>query len=105
MKAVDENTGFEWHTVADYPGMNTSPEAPVIGLVSRLLGDDRMPGKVSYGTEGGHFQAADIPAVVCGPGSIDQAHRPDEFVELAQLEKCEEFIDALIEDLGVTPLQ
>lgn len=105
MKVVDEQSGFEWRTVADYPGMNTSPEEPVIGLVSRLLDDTRMPGKVSYGTEGGHFQAADIPTVVCGPGSIDQAHRPDEFVELAQLEKCETFVDALIDDLGITPLQ
>ena len=105
MKAVDESTGFEWQTVADYPGMNTSPEAPVIDLVSRLLGDDRMPGKVSYGTEGGHFQAADIPSVVCGPGSIEQAHKPDEFVELSQLAHCADFIDSLITDLARTPLR
>jgi acetylornithine deacetylase len=105
MQAVDESTGFKWQTIADYPGMNTSPEAPVIDLVSRLLGDHRMPGKVSYGTEGGHFQAADIPSVVCGPGSIEQAHKPDEFVELSQLARCAEFIDTLIGDLGQTPLK
>lgn len=100
MHAVDETTGFEWQTVAEYPGMNTSPEEPVIDLVSRLLDDPRMPGKVSYGTEGGLFQSADIPTVICGPGSIEQAHKPDEFVELAQLDRCAAFLDALIRDLG-----
>ena len=100
MHAVDENTGFEWQTLAEYPGMNTSPEEPVVDMVSRLLDDYRMPGKVSYGTEGGHFQAADIPTVICGPGSIEQAHKPDEFVELAQLDRCGAFIDALIRDMG-----
>ncbi len=59
-----------------------------------------MPGKVSYGTEGGLYQAAGIPTVICGPGHIGQAHKPDEFVSLAQLQRCEDFVDALIRDLS-----
>ncbi len=105
MRELDEHAGFEWQSVAEFPAMNTSPEEPVIGLVARLLDDHRLPGKVSYGTEGGHFQAADIPTVICGPGSIEQAHKPDEFVELSQLARCAAFVDDLVADLGKTPLR
>jgi acetylornithine deacetylase len=51
---------------------------------------------VSYGTEAGHFQRAGIPSVICGPGSIEQAHKADEFVALAQLEACGQFLDKVI---------
>ena len=100
MKAVDPDAGFDWQTLADYPGMNTDQEAEVIQLAQTVLGDQRSPGKVSYGTEGGHFQAAGIEAVVCGPGSIEQAHKPDEYVDMSELAKGEEFIDALTKTLG-----
>ena len=52
-------------------------------------------GAVSYGTEGGLFRAAGIPTVICGPGDIEQAHRPNEFVSLAQ---CEAFMQRLLEN-------
>jgi acetylornithine deacetylase len=55
---------------------------------------------VSFATEAGHFQAAGLPTVVCGPGSIDQAHKPDEFVDEAQLVACLEFLERLAEDLS-----
>ncbi|MBX2868051.1 MAG: acetylornithine deacetylase [Acidiferrobacterales bacterium] len=100
MRAVDAEAGFDWQTLADYPGMNTDEDAKVIQLAQTLLGDQRSPGKVSYGTEGGHFQAAGIEAVVCGPGSIEQAHKPDEYVDLSELAKGEGFIDTLIRVLG-----
>jgi len=51
---------------------------------------------VAYGTEAGHFQRAGIPAVICGPGSIDQAHKADEFVALGELAKCEAFLRKVI---------
>ena len=54
-------------------------------------------GKVSFGTEGGLLQKAGIPTVICGPGSIEQAHKPDEFIALDQLRQCEAFLDRLIE--------
>lgn len=52
---------------------------------------------VPFGTEAGYFQKAGWSAVVCGPGSIEQAHRPDEFIEHSQLTQCELFLDRLIE--------
>ena len=99
MHAVDKNTGVEWNAIADYPGMNTNEDESIIKSVSDLLGFTDKPGKVSYGTEGGHFQQAGIATVVCGPGSIEQAHKPDEFVELDQLERGERFITSLIKSL------
>ena len=56
----------------------------------------KNPGKVSFGTEAAHFQRRGIPAVVCGPGSIAQAHKADEYVEIEQVLKCEEFMRRLM---------
>ena len=55
---------------------------------------------VSFATEAGHFQGAGLPTIVCGPGSIDLAHKPDEFVDEAQLVACLEFLERLAEDLS-----
>jgi acetylornithine deacetylase len=63
-------------------------------LVMALAGSNRT-GVVSFGTEAGLFQAADIPTVVCGPGSIEQAHKPNEFIALEQLAACEAFLSRL----------
>jgi acetylornithine deacetylase len=60
--------------------------------------------KVTYGTEAGLFDAVGIPTVVCGPGDIAQAHSPDEFVELAQVEACEQFLTTLLDHLSVHDL-
>ncbi|MXZ79823.1 MAG: acetylornithine deacetylase [Gammaproteobacteria bacterium] len=100
MQAVARQTGIQWQTLADYPGMDTPEKDPLVREVSRLLGCDTPPGKVSYGTEGGHFQAFGIPTVVCGPGHIAQAHKPDEFIDLEQMERGGRFVDALIRSLA-----
>ena len=68
-------------------------------LALRLTRSNRTVA-VSFATESGHFQAAGLPTVVCGPGSIDQAHKPDEFVEEAQLAACLAFLDSLAGDLS-----
>ena len=102
MHAVSAETGFEWETSSNYPGMDTDADAAVIDMASKLLaapGVATAPGKVSYGTEGGLFQVAGIPTVICGPGSIEQAHKPNEYVELAQLAGGERFISDLIDSL------
>jgi acetylornithine deacetylase len=52
---------------------------------------------VAYGTEAGLFQEAGIPSVVCGPGNIQQAHKPNEFIEISQVAACEQFIRKLID--------
>ncbi len=70
-------------------------DSPAVRAGART--DRRQPVEaVAYGTEAGHFQAYGIPAVICGPGSIDQAHRPDEFCALSELEACEAFLRKVI---------
>ncbi len=107
MHAVSADTGFDWETASNYPGMNTDAGDAVIAMAAQLLAKDGQPadapadtpGKVSYGTEGGLFQTAGIATVICGPGSIEQAHKPDEYVELSQLATGERFISDLIDSL------
>ena len=67
--------------------------------LAQALSGANDTGKVSYTAEAGLFQAADIPAVICGPGSIEQAHKPNEFVALDQIERCEMFMRRLLEHL------
>lgn len=77
------------------PGFAIAEDAPLTRYVQRLAGTNAPPGYVAFGSEAGLFQQSDIPAVICGPGSIDQAHKPDEYVALEQLALCEDFIDRL----------
>lgn len=77
--------------LAGVPGLNHVDESEVLKLAQMITGDHDVR-KVAYATEAGLFQQADIPTIVCGPGSIEQAHRPNEFVAKDQLEKCERFL-------------
>ena len=99
MRAVDKNTGFSWEPLSQFPGLSTAEDAEVVELAKALTGANST-GKVSFGTEAGLFQGIDIPTVVCGPGSIEQAHKPDEFIAIEQIVRCEEFIRRLIERLA-----
>ena len=76
------------------PGMETAEQEAITQLV-RALTNDSDTRKVAYGTEGGLFQQAGIPTVICGPGHIENAHKPDEFVALDQLAACEGFLRKL----------
>jgi acetylornithine deacetylase len=80
---------------AQYPGLALDEESPAILLARELTGANQVEA-VAYGTEAGHFQNYGIPAVICGPGSIEQAHRPDEFCELSELDACESFLKKVI---------
>lgn len=71
--------------LSSYPGLFPQQDAPFIALMRCESGDGEA---VSFGTEAGFFSRLGIPTVVLGPGSIQQAHQPDEFIELAQLELC-----------------
>ena len=84
---------------AQAPGLDTADDEDVIELVTGL-GADASEEKVAYGTEAGLFQRAGIPTVVCGPGDIAQAHAPDEFVALEQIERCDALLDNLITHLS-----
>ncbi len=72
------------------------PDSPAETLAMMLAGTNQTD-VVSYGTEGGIFQEAGVPTVVCGPGNILQAHKPDEYIEIAQIEACEQFLRKLID--------
>ena len=69
--------------------------SPAETLVMALARQNETFG-VSYQTEAGYFQQADIPTVICGPGSITQAHKPDEYISLSQVESCSQFMDRLV---------
>ncbi|MBB6579402.1 acetylornithine deacetylase [Comamonas odontotermitis] len=80
------------------PPLEASEQAAITALV-RALTADQSTRKVAYGTEAGLFQNVGIPTVVCGPGNIEQAHKPNEFVEISQLEACERFLRKLGQSL------
>jgi acetylornithine deacetylase len=78
-----------------YPGLVMDENSPAVRAALELTGANHAEA-VSYGTEAGHFQRAGIPAVICGPGSIEQAHKADEWVELSELKACETFLAKVI---------
>jgi len=80
------------------PGLEASEEAAITRLVRELTRDPAVR-KVAYGTEAGLFQGIGIPTVVCGPGSIEQAHKVDEYVEAGQLAECDRFLRRLVATL------
>ncbi|MEO3429240.1 acetylornithine deacetylase [Pelagibius sp. CAU 1746] len=98
MRKIDPATGFSWEELSSFPGLDLAPDAEVVELAKALSGGNDT-GKVAFGTEAGLFDQRGIPTVVCGPGSIDQAHKPDEFVTLEQVALCERFMDRLEERL------
>jgi acetylornithine deacetylase len=96
MHAACADTGFNFEAMSHIPGLSTDEDADVVQLVKALTGQNTT-GKVSFGTEAGLFQEGGMPAVVCGPGSIEQAHKPDEFIALDQIGQCEGFLRKLFE--------
>lgn len=94
MHAISNTTGIETVAGAFVPPLVPETGSQAETLVLKLA-EQNQAHAVSYGTEAGLFQLADIPTVICGPGSILQAHKPDEFVTLAQIEACERFMGRL----------
>ncbi|AWQ06579.1 acetylornithine deacetylase [Bordetella bronchiseptica] len=98
MRAEYTQARIDIETGAAAPGLEASEQAAITQLV-RSLTADRVTRKVAYGTEAGLFQGIGIPTVVCGPGHIEQAHKPDEYVALDQLAACEAFLRRLGQSL------
>jgi acetylornithine deacetylase len=94
MKAVAPQAGFRFETICEIPSFLGSAADGITRLAQRLSGEQRTT-LVAFGTEAGIFKNAGIPTVVCGPGSIVQAHQPDEYVSLEQLARCEAFMRGL----------
>jgi acetylornithine deacetylase len=99
MRAIRSEAAIEFEELSAFPGLDTAGDAEVTRLVAGLTGANGTA-KVSFGTEGGLFQEAGIPTVVCGPGSIEQAHKPDEFIDLEQIARCEAFIGRLFDSVA-----
>jgi acetylornithine deacetylase len=94
MQAVAPETGFRFETICEIPSFLGSADDDVTRLALRLAGERRTT-QVAFGTEAGIFKNAGIRTVVCGPGSIAQAHQPDEYVSLEQLGRCQAFMEGL----------
>jgi acetylornithine deacetylase len=98
MRSVQPDTGIRLQPLSAYPGLATSPDSEAARLLALLSGSTEF-GTVAFGTEGGLFDQAGIPTVVCGPGSMDQGHKPDEFITLEQLTRCDAMLVRLAEYL------
>lgn len=97
--AADPDAAIEIAEFMDYPGLGTAPDAAVVAFVKGLTGANGTI-KVAFGTEGGLFhERLGVPTVVCGPGSMAQGHRPDEFVTEEQLARCDAMLAALLDRL------
>ena len=102
MRVVDPDAAIETETVGEVAGLEPLEGSEAVRLVTQLTGSN-VTGTVPFGTEAGLFQAQGIHTVVCGPGSIDQAHKPDEFVTLDQLQQCLDMIERLRPRLRASP--
>lgn len=98
MRAVSAGSDIRLKPLSAYPGLATPADSEAARLVALLSGSDDF-GTVAFGTEGGLFDQAGIPTVVCGPGSMDQGHKPDEFVSVEQLRGCDAMLIRLAEYL------
>ncbi|MBG6071348.1 MULTISPECIES: acetylornithine deacetylase [unclassified Polaromonas] len=102
MLLVEPNAKIAFERLASAPGLSTQEHEAIVQLAI-ALSRNKATGAVSYGTEAGLFQGAGIPTVVCGPGSIEQAHRPNEFVPLEQVAQCEAFLLRLLDPVPAFP--
>ena len=91
MQAVSAQSAIRFTELSAYPGLVTDERSQAAQLIAAFSGSQEF-GTVAFGTEGGLFDAAGIPTVVCGPGSMDQGHKPDEFVSVEQLDGCDEML-------------
>ncbi|MEI2301955.1 acetylornithine deacetylase [Ensifer sp. MJa1] len=94
-KLRERGFAVEWQELSAYPALFLPVNAPLATLVEELTGREPLPA-VSYGTEAGLFQRAGIDAIICGPGEIDRAHKPNEYILIDELAACQ----AMIERLG-----
>ncbi len=100
MQARAADTGIELVQEESVPAMTDNDSAELQALIAALTGDNERH-KVAYATEGGQFTNAGIPTIICGPGSIEQAHKADEFVALSEIARCDGFLQKLLESCKV----
>jgi acetylornithine deacetylase len=96
MKKIAGDTGINNQQTNIVPGLAPEDNSPAEHLALHLAGANGTHA-VSYCTEAGLFQQIGIPAIICGPGSIEQAHKPDEYIDISEMQKCEVFMKRLLE--------
>lgn len=84
MHAVNRDAAIRFYPISSYPGLYTAAQSAAARLVAHLTGSEKFS-TVAFGTEGGLFHQSGIPSVICGPGSMAQGHKPDEFITIEQL--------------------
>lgn len=94
MRAISPEAGIEFRILSHYPGLLTERESEAAQFVANLAESTEF-GTVAFGTEGGLFHEAGIPTVVCGPGSMAQGHKPNEFITIEEMAKCDGMMDRL----------
>ena len=94
MKKVFPNASIEKDIIGEIVGFDREDKSDACEFISSLTGDNSRQ-VVSFGTEAGLFQEIGISTVVCGPGSIEQAHKIDEFIVLDELKKCLDLLDGI----------
>lgn len=99
MKERSDRAEIKTVQLSNSPGLSIEENSPAETLALRLA-EQNETFAVSYGTEAGLFQAMDIPTVVCGPGDILQAHKPDEYLSLEQLAACDRFLQKLLDEIS-----
>jgi len=96
MRSRFTESEIRFDEVSYYPGLHTDPASAVIAYTRTINPIDEIGENVSFGTEAGLFDDIGINCVVCGPGSIEQAHKPDEFVDRGQMQYCDQMIENLV---------
>lgn len=95
MQAVSAQSAISFSELSSYPGLATSLQSQAAEWVAQFCGSQEF-GTVAFGTEGGLFDQAGIPTVVCGPGSMEQGHKPDEFISVEQLAACDRMLERVL---------
>lgn len=95
MRAVSGQSDIRLTELSSYPGLDISMQSQAAELIAEFCGS-RAFGTVAFGTEGGLFDQSGIPAVVCGPGSMAQGHKPDEFISVEQLGACDRMLGQVL---------
>ena len=96
MRARHPDSDISFEETSKYPGLHTDPGSAVVDYTRAINPVDAIGDNVSFGTEAGLFDAIGIQCLVCGPGSIEQAHKPDEFIAREQLQLCDRMLENLV---------
>jgi acetylornithine deacetylase len=100
MRAVCADAEIRFTPLAVIPTLNTDEEHEITRLAKTLTGANAVH-KVAYNCEAGLFHQARVPTIICGPGHIEQAHKPNEFIEAEQIVRCEAFVLRLAEQFSL----